>query len=81
MALETILDLLQALPAVPGPFGAVSAALLLARTIVRRLSLVWLTRGAAPGERALILAALRRSPRPPRRGRVRRLVRRWRRRG
>ncbi|MFD7130681.1 hypothetical protein [Streptomyces sp. NPDC059894] len=71
MALDTILDLLRELPPVPGPAAPVTAGLMLARTAVRHLSLAWLTRGAGPRERALILSALRAAPRPSRRNRAR----------
>lgn len=81
MTLDTILDLLSALPHVFGPAGTVTAALVLARTTVRHLTLIWLTRGATPPERALILASMHARPRPSwraRGGRLVRLVRRWR---
>ncbi|MEU4149468.1 hypothetical protein [Streptomyces sp. NPDC026659] len=76
MTLDTILDLLHTLPHTPGPAGTATAALVLARTSVRHLTLIWLTRGATPQERALILASMHTRPRPPRRTRGRRLVRR-----
>ncbi|MGW1806952.1 hypothetical protein [Streptomyces sp. NPDC002078] len=76
MALDMILDLLHALPHASGPAGGVTAALVLARTAVRHLSLIWLTRGATPQERALILASMHSRPRPSWRARGRRLVRR-----
>ncbi|MFD6169126.1 hypothetical protein [Streptomyces coeruleorubidus] len=80
MSLDTLHELLNLaqdnLPALPGPTGPVTASLMLARTTVRQLSLIWLTRGATPQERALILAALHGSPRPTRRDRYRHLVRR-----
>ncbi|GAP48237.1 hypothetical protein [Streptomyces azureus] len=80
MSLGTLHELLNLaqdhLPALPGPTGPVTAALMLARTAVRHLSLIWLTRGATPKERALILDASHGSPRPTWRDRCRRLVRR-----
>ncbi|MFF9804940.1 hypothetical protein ACF1G5_07375 [Streptomyces coeruleorubidus] len=80
MSLDTLHELLSLaqdnLPALPGPTGPVTASLMLARTTVRHLSLIWLARGATPQERALILAALHGSPRPTWRDRCRRLVRR-----
>ncbi|MGW4299116.1 hypothetical protein ACWEHT_05005 [Streptomyces sp. NPDC004646] len=76
MALDTILDLLHTLPHASGPTGTVTAALVLARTSVRHLTLIWLTRGATPQERALILASMHTHPRPSRRPRGKRLVRR-----
>ncbi|MFI1714511.1 hypothetical protein ACIGW4_25905 [Streptomyces sp. NPDC053513] len=80
MALDTMLDLLQALPHLYGPTGAVTAALMLARTAVRHASLIWLTRGTTPQERALILASMRGAPRSSWRDRCRRLAHRLRRR-
>ncbi|NED32463.1 hypothetical protein [Streptomyces sp. SID8499] len=80
MAFDTILDLLNALPHVSGPTGTVTAALVLARTAVRHLTLMWLTRGATPPERALILASMHARPRPSWRARGGRPVRRLRRR-
>ncbi|MEU4008032.1 hypothetical protein [Streptomyces pseudogriseolus] len=84
MTLDMILDLLSALPHILRPAGTVTAALVLARTAVRHLTLIWLTRGATPPERALILASTHASPRPSWRARGGRLVRlvrrrRWRR--
>ncbi|MET9521909.1 hypothetical protein [Streptomyces coeruleorubidus] len=80
MSFDTLHELLNLaqdhLPALPGPTGPVTAALMLARTTVRRLSLIWLARGATPQERALILAALYGSPRPTWRDRCRHRVRR-----
>ncbi|MFD7437488.1 hypothetical protein [Streptomyces sp. NPDC059861] len=76
MALDTMLDLLHALPHLYGPTGAVTAALMLARTTVRHASLIWLTRGATPQERALILASMHRVPRSSWRDRCRRLAQR-----
>lgn len=80
MALDAILDLLNTLPHPSGPAGTVTTALVLARTAVRHLTLIWLTRGATPAERALILASMQARPRPSSRPRGRLLVRRLRRR-
>ncbi|MGW2835643.1 hypothetical protein [Streptomyces sp. NPDC001286] len=80
MALDTLHDLLNLaqdhLPSLPHPTGPVTASLMLVRTTVRHASLIWLTRGATPQERALILAAMHGSPRPSWRDRTRRLGRR-----
>ncbi|WP_030674799.1 hypothetical protein [Streptomyces cellulosae] len=85
MALAALHDLLNLaqdhLPDLPDPTGPVTASLMLARTTVRHASLIWLTRGATPEERALILAAMHGSPRPSWRERARRLGRRATRRG
>lgn len=81
MAPDTILDWLHALPHASGPTGTATAALVLARTAVRHLALIVLTRGATPQERALILASMHAQPRPSWRARgkrpARRLRRRW----
>ncbi|QIJ61113.1 hypothetical protein [Streptomyces sp. JB150] len=78
MTLDTIFDLLSALPHVFGPASTITAGLVLARTTVRHLTLIWLTRGATPSERATILASVHARPRPSWRARAGRLVRRWR---
>ncbi|MEU3556382.1 hypothetical protein [Streptomyces fragilis] len=78
MTLDMVLDLLSALPHVFGPAGTITAALVLVRTTVRHLTLIWLTRGATPPERAMILASVHERPRPSWRARASRLFRRWR---
>ncbi|MEU8484190.1 hypothetical protein [Streptomyces sp. NPDC048641] len=77
MTLDAILDLLSTLPHVFGPTGTVTAALVLARITVRHLAMMWLTRGATPAERALILASMHARSRPSWRARGGRFVRRW----
>ncbi|MFC9735404.1 hypothetical protein ACFWGM_21390 [Streptomyces roseolus] len=80
MITDTLLELLNLaqthLPELPGPAGPLTALFMLARTAVRHGSLLWLTRGATPEERALILSAAQPVPRPSWRSRGRHLARR-----
>ncbi|MFC4512200.1 hypothetical protein [Streptomyces ehimensis] len=73
MTLAIATEVLHQLHHLAGPYAVTAASLHLARTVVHDLSLIWLTRGCDPLERALIVAAAQAASKPSWRTRVRHL--------